>query len=153
MSSQPYLLVMYQAMFAPGYYALMRVGELTQSQHTLKACNVHVAENNDKILLVLRSLKTHGKESYLQEIKIVANRIDTLGFQLKRNLSPFKLVRKYIQIRKLCVTQCVNESEQFFVFRDGTLVTATQAQALLKSILSCLNLDEKLYDMYSLRIG
>ena len=69
---QPYLETMYKAMFCLGYYGMLRVGELTLGPHTLKACNIHVGNNKDKILLVLYSSKTHGRESGPQKIKISA---------------------------------------------------------------------------------
>ena len=59
--NQPYLESLYKALFALGYYGLLRVGELTDSRHVLKACNVHMAKNKKKILLVLYSSKTHGR--------------------------------------------------------------------------------------------
>ena len=52
------------------------MGELTKSQHVIKAKNVHLAENKEKLRLVLYSSKTHGKESHLQNIKIVASDLD-----------------------------------------------------------------------------
>ena len=61
--SQPYLCILYQAMFALGYYGLMRIGELTLSPHTVKAKNVHLAHNKDKLLIVLYSSKTHDSGS------------------------------------------------------------------------------------------
>ena len=48
-NNQVYLMVLYQAIFALGYYSLMRVGELTLSPHTLKAKNVHLAMNKEKL--------------------------------------------------------------------------------------------------------
>ena len=51
--NQWYLECMYKALFSLCYYGLMRVGEVTTSPHMLKARNVHVGLNKDKILLVL----------------------------------------------------------------------------------------------------
>ena len=62
-SSQPYLNIAYRALFLVAYYGLMRIGELTQSEHTVKAKDVHIGSNKNKILLVLYSSKMHGKES------------------------------------------------------------------------------------------
>ena len=66
-SSQYYLEILYKALFALGYYGLFRVGELTLSPHVIKASNVHVATNQDKILIVLYTSKTHGKEKLRQK--------------------------------------------------------------------------------------
>ena len=95
-NTQPYLESMYKAMFCLAYYGMLRVGEVTFSQHTLKAANIHVGNNKDKIMIVLYTSKTHGEESCPQKIKISAvqmNREDTKFF------CPFKTVLTYMEIR------------------------------------------------------
>ena len=52
-NQQPYLELLYKTMFLMGYYGMLRVGELTFSPHTLKARNVHIGNNKDKIMIVL----------------------------------------------------------------------------------------------------
>ena len=47
---QPFLEVMYKALFILGYYSLMRIGELTSSPHVVKAKDVHMAKNKQKLL-------------------------------------------------------------------------------------------------------
>ena len=69
-ATQPYLNITYRALLSLAYYGLMRIGELTTSQHSLKAKDVHIASNKNKILVILHSSKTHGKESLPQKIKI-----------------------------------------------------------------------------------
>ena len=64
---QPYLNKLYQALFALGYYGLFRIGELVSGDHTIKAKNVHIAKNKEKILIILYTSKTHGKESRPQK--------------------------------------------------------------------------------------
>ena len=68
---QFYLRVMYKTYFATSYYGLFRIGEVTWSQHVILAKDVHLAENKDKLLIVLYSSKTHGKESLPQLVKII----------------------------------------------------------------------------------
>ena len=46
---QPYHETMYKALFSLAYYGMMRVGELTLSPHTAKACNVHLGNNRQNI--------------------------------------------------------------------------------------------------------
>ena len=145
--SQPYLLILFQSLFALGYYGLMRVGELTASNHVVRARNVHLARNKDKLLVILYTSKTHGTESYPQKIRIVANQHDM--FKARRNFCPFKLVSEYIDMRG----GFDDADEQFFVYSDGSPVTAYQARSLLKQILVNLGLDARFYDMHSLRIG
>ena len=54
---QPYLEILYKTIFCLAYYGMMRVGELTWSPHTVKACNIHVGHNKDKIQVVLYTSK------------------------------------------------------------------------------------------------
>ena len=42
---QSYLAWMYSSLFAIAYHGLFRVGDLTKSQHEVKACNVHIVQN------------------------------------------------------------------------------------------------------------
>ena len=51
--SQPYLEKLYLAMFALSYYGLLRIGEVTESDHNILAINVHVATNKKKIVLLM----------------------------------------------------------------------------------------------------
>ena len=60
-SNQPYLEAMYLALYALGYYGLMRVGELTDSCHVVKMANVYLATNKDKLMIVLYTSKTHDE--------------------------------------------------------------------------------------------
>ena len=40
--TQPYLEKLFSALFASAYFGLLRVGEITQSEHVVLACNVHI---------------------------------------------------------------------------------------------------------------
>ena len=122
------------------------MGEVTKSPHVLKAGDVHFTSSQDKMLIVLYSSKTHGKESRPQKIKISA-----LGSKNNRN-------------RFLCpcasVSQCMRNrgnydlpSEQFFVFRDKSPVTDEQFRTTLRQLLDRLGLDSSLYGVHSFRIG
>ena len=98
---QPYLEKMYLALFAIAYYGLFRVGELTSGTHPVKAKDVHVGRNKNKLLFVLYSSKTHGKESQPQEIKISAlQNYNSLNdskqrIQKFKFFCPFKITRDY----------------------------------------------------------
>ena len=147
--NQPYLEALYLSLFALGYYGLMRVGELTLSPHVVKAANVHMAMNKDKILLVLYSSKTHDESNRPQKIKIVSNHSERSGNYLHRNFCPFTLMRNYLRARG----GYKNINEPLFVFRDKSPITATNARTLLKDCIETLGLDRNVYDMHSLRIG
>ena len=147
--NQWYLEILYKALFAVSYYGLMRVGEVTFSQHVLKACNVHIAKNKDKMLLVLYSSKTHDKVHRPQKIVITSNKLERSGNYANKHFCPFQLMRQYIKLRG----GFNNAQEQLFIFRDHTPVMPNHARELLKRVLINFNLDSTLYGMHSLRIG
>ena len=150
---QVYLECMYTAMFCLAYYGMMRVGELTLGSHTMKACNIHVGNNKDKIQIVLYTSKTHGQESRPQKIKIsavegVCN--GTKGTSNKQKfLCPFQAVISFMKIRG----SYLEYSEQFFVFADKSPVKPHHFRTTLRSLLDNLNLDSSLYDVHSFRSG
>ena len=49
-NKQHYLEIMYKSIFLLAYYGLLRIGELTSSPHTIKAANVSIGQNKDKII-------------------------------------------------------------------------------------------------------
>ena len=104
---------MYKAVFALGYYGLMHIGELTLSPHAVKAKDIHLAGNKDKILIVLYSSKTHGRDSPPQKIKITA--AHTPECLLKKHklpfFCPFTLAHNYMELRG----GFADDQEQFFV--------------------------------------
>ena len=88
--SQPYLETLYKAIFSLGYYGLMHVGELTQGSHVVKAKDVHIGCNKNKMLIVLYTSKTHGLETSPQEIKIS----QLINVKTKNRLfCPFRILR------------------------------------------------------------
>ena len=127
----------------------MRVGEVTLSPHVLKAKNVHLTTNKDKLLLVLYSSKTHDEGSRPQKIKITWNGSEKTSCYKNRHFCPFKLMHQYLQLRG----NYSNEADQFFVYSDGSAVTPRNARKVLKLMIRSLGLDERLYGMHSFRIG
>ena len=144
---QLYLEVMYKAMFCLAYYGMLRVGELTSGPHTAKACNIHVGIKLDKIMVVLYTSKTHGKESVPQKIKISAinNKKKDVRF-----FCPVKAVINYMDIRG---REYTDELEQFFVFKDKSEVKPHHFKCTLRQLLTRINLDSSLYDVHSFRSG
>ena len=71
--NQPYLELMYKTFFSLSYYGLFRVGELALGSHTVKAKNVHIGRNKNKMLFILYSSKTHDRNVKPQHVKITAN--------------------------------------------------------------------------------
>ena len=146
-NNQPYLKIMYKALFSLAYYGMMRVGELTMSDHTLKACNIHIGGNKDKLMMTLYTSKTHGRESRLQKIKISA--IQQQKGSRKTIFCPFKMIRDFMNLRG----HYADESEQFFIYRDRSLVRPDHFRNMLRKLLNKLGLDASLYDIHSFRSG
>ena len=97
------------------------------------------------MLLVLYSSKAHDKSCRPQKIKISSNNVASS----KRYFCPFRLLRQYLKIRG----DYHMDNEQLFVFRDHSPVLPHHPRNLLKSIISKLGLDPRLYNMHSFRIG
>ena len=150
-NNQWYLEVLYKTLFFICYYGLMRVSEVTDSLHVLKAKDVHVAAKKNKMLLVLYSSKTHDKSCRPQKIKITANMEEcSIGtMQSNKHFCPFTLMRQFIQLRG----DYENDKEEFFIFRDRTPVKALHSRQILKILVSRIGLDKRLYGMHSFRIG
>ena len=153
--NQPYLASLYSALFMAGYFGLLRVGELTGGEHPILAGDVHIGENKDKILFILRTSKTHWKDSTLQLVKIASRRASSNFEQKDRKLDelttycPFKLIKGYISMRP----NITSHSQQFFVFSDGTPVRPRHMRNALKLLLVKCGFNSKLYGTHSLRIG
>ena len=145
LQDQPYLVCLYQALFALAYRGLFRIGELTTGDHPMKAKDIHLGRNKNKILVVLYTSKTHSLDQKPQKIKITANP----QYHNKLNFCPFRLVENYINIRN----EALSDTEPFFVFRDYTPVAPANARVILKQTLLNLNLDSELYNCHSFRIG
>ena len=149
-SSQPYLEIMYKALFALGYYGLMRVGELTYSQHVVKAKEINIGTNKKKLLLILYSSKTHTEADRPQKIRITANVDEKTGHYFNRHFCPFKLMARYLAARTPFYD---TDDEPFFVLKDKSPVTPEMARNVLRQAIKNLGLNNELYNMHSLRIG
>ena len=128
------------------YYGLMRISELA-ANHAVKACDIHSANNKDKILLVLHSSKTHGLGNKLQNIKIES---DQAGVSKKiYNFSPFTITEEFLQLRG----NYINDNDNLMTFRDNTPVRPKHVRSVLRKCFKRMNLNPKLYDTHSFRIG
>ena len=141
---QPYLEKMYLSLLLLGYYGMMRTGELMKGEHTLRAKDIHIGFNKEKLLLILFTSKTHGRESQPQEIKITAN--SPSKQQNERFFCPFQTTRDYAQMRG----NFTDDNEQFFVFNDKTPVRPENARKILRTAIARLGLNADLYNYHSL---
>ena len=146
---QVYLEILYKNLFSIMYYGMMRIGEVAYSEHTLKAKDIHIGKNKDKILIVLYTSKTHGKASLPQKIKIET---ETQGRNERKTthfFCPFELLRQFVTLRG----DYKNDEEQFFVFADNSPVRPEHVRKTLRFLLEKLSLNPKLYDCHSMRAG
>ena len=163
-SEQIYLKTLYQTAFFLAYYGLLRVGELTASQHTLKKENIHCAKNKNKLLLVLYTSKTHRSSDPPQKIRIEKNRILEVTTKEGKKLinytsektqrtncntahCPVHIMKKFIAMRQHL------SNNKFLIFQDNTPMRAHHMRSVLRKCLTSLNLKASLYDTHSFRIG
>ena len=95
--NSPYLITLYRAIILLCYYGMMRVGELTEGDHTLKAANIHIGSNKDKILIILYTSKTHSRANHPQNIKISSSSQDQLTPNRRNTyFCPFKMLHNFL---------------------------------------------------------
>ena len=143
-NQQPYLESLYKGIYCLSYYGLMRISEIADGPHALKAKDVYVGQNKNKIRIVLYSSKTHDKSKRPQEIKISAETKTQ-----KRFFCRFTLLRSYMAKRG----SFRNTHENFFVFTDGSPVKQHQIRTVLRKYLLNLRLNADCYNLQSFRIG
>ena len=150
---QPYLVTLYKAILLTAYFGLFRVGELTYSEysdHVVKVKDVHIGTNKDKILFVLHTSKTHGRGVKPQQIKIkAARKMHDTSSRVINHVFPFQLIRDYLAVRQ----SRKDDSEQFFIFKDRTPVSANNYRSILKQTIQLIGLNPDLYQMHSTRTG
>ena len=115
--NQPYLKTLFKAIYSTMYFGLFRIGELSYSKHIVLARDVHIAYNKRKFMFILRTSKTHYKNSKKKMIKITSTskKPDSQKQSINRELDtpcPYKLLREYLGIR----SNYKHENEQFFFF-------------------------------------
>ena len=153
--NQPYLDRMYKALFITAYFGLFRIGKLTAGTHPVKALDVHIGENKNKMMFVLRSSKTHNKSDHPQIIKLTQENATspTVSHALhihSKQLCPFQALCNYMQVWK---RSCYQVQEPFFVFKDRSPVKLVHMRAVLRRALDGAGLNHEFYGVHSLHIG
>ena len=140
---QPFLESLYRSLFLLAYYGMMRVGELTMdsNNYTLKAKDLFIGRNKNKILIVLYSSKTHLPGQTPQQIKISANQ----QYDSNSLFCPFKSTREYLTMRG----NYSSEEEPFFIFSDGSPVKPDNFRSIMRELIKKLNLNPLLYNTQS----
>ena len=157
--NQPYLELMYKAIFLVCYYGLMRIGEVAESAHSVKAVDVHRGTNKDKLIILLYSSKTHSKGDRPQKIELTGKTgiditdkdgLHSASFTDKERIfCPVAHTKAFIQMRG----GWRSRDEQLFVFSDGSPLKATHVRSTLRNCIKNIGLEENLYDTHSFRIG
>ena len=100
---------------------------MTQSEHVIKAKDVHISTKKEKLQLVLCTSKTHQRGMRPQKINITSNSVEKTGSYLKRHFCPFKLIQKFNIYRG----NYQQDDEQFFIFRDRSPFIALKQEMYL----------------------
>ena len=148
---QPYLMHLYQAIFMAAYYGMLRVSEIGSGQdlHPIKATDVHIGTNKNKMLFVLRTSKTHWRDEKPQFVKITSLGKNKIGERKRSYKCPFETIRKYADIRP----DCIAYDEPFFVFADRSGIKPSQIRNTLKVLLKKGGFDPSHFSTHSFRIG
>ena len=159
--TQPYLEAMYISIFLVLYYGLLRVGEVADSIHSIKAINVHEERIHKRLLLLLYTSKTHGRGSPPQKINILGNKTieitDAIEGRSRYTIKskdlgkfcPVEWTRRYIHLRGAIS----DDSENFYILSDKTPIPPCLLRNLLRETINSLGLEGELYDTHSFRIG
>ena len=154
--TQMYLQILYKTIMIVAYYGLFRIGELTFGPHVVKARNVEVGQNKNKIRIILFTSKTHALESRPQIVKI-SEIEDTHKMRVhtppKRCCEcffcPFKLIKSYIKLRGSYLT----DTEPFFIFRDRQPIRPNNIRVVLAKLVSNIGLDQRCFTFHGLHSG
>ena len=138
-----YLITLYRTIFLVMYQGLMRIGEVSEGDHVIKAAHVHEAENKKQFLIMLYSSKTHGKGNKPQTIYIKSDDNTNSMYNTVDEL------RKYVQMRP----PYINTTDQFFIFPNRANVRPDDVRRILKCTISNIGLDPDNYDTHSFHIG
>ena len=145
--NQLYLEVLYRSIFLTLYYGLFRIGEVTTGDHPIQARDVHFASQKKKLLFILRTSKTHGRESKHQEVEIAGN--VNLDQRNRIHYCPYLAISQYLHARG----DYTKLTDPLYIFSDGSPVTPMHVRRVLKLMLKSANLNCKLYDTHSFRMG
>lgn len=138
---QNYLRITLKAMFSMAYFGLLRVGELTNSPHQIKAENVHWTKNRTKLVVLLESSKTHTNTQKPQRVTIPGN-------EALKQFCPVKLLSQYFEIR-----DNDHNNPALFVLQGGQPISAYMFRNCLQKILHNIGVDSSLYNSHSFRQG
>ena len=124
---------------------MLCIGELTSGSHPVLARDIHVGINKKKILFILRTSKTHWKDSKPQLVKL-----SNCKNKIKEDYCPFRILQDFAQQRNPC-RNIINEP--FFIFRDYSPVTPSHLTQVLQMALKLNNIDPYYYSCHCFHAG
>ena len=142
LDKQSYLTIIYQGIFTAAYYGLLRIREITFGNHPIRAIDVHIGTNKQKILFILRTPKTNGRGKKPQFIKIAGSK----GANFHKNMTwcPFTILQQYVMAR----LSNRDKDKPFFVFTDRSGIRPVQITIILRKCLKRLGLSPMLYSFH-----
>ena len=151
----PYLTQLFRTMFITAYFGLFRIGEIAQSPHVVRAKDVHIGLDKNKLMFVLHTSKTHWKDTKPQIVKITgseSNKQCAIAENCKpfaEGICPFQFLKQYLAMRG----SRKSDDEQFFVFSDGSAVKPEHLRSVLKKTLIVAGLNPRHYSVHGFRGG
>ena len=111
-ANQPYLALLYKTIKVTAYF---RIGDLTSGPHAVKAKDVRISKNKNKLMFILRTLKTHWNSDQPQIIKINSSEFNPMRVRSNEEteidtICPFKIRKQYL-IHKKMMKSCFLFSE------------------------------------------
>ena len=120
------------------------MGEIAYGQHVIQARDVHIGDNKEKRLFILRSSKTHCGS--IQSVKISAT-------QVKKGqggtFCPYHLLKQYLKVH----VKYQDLMEPFFVYRNRAPVLPSTLNKVLKTTLMKCGIESKNFSMHGMRAG
>lgn len=148
---QVYLAKLYRAMLALGYFALLRVGEMTKGPHNVSVRDVNSSVAKRTLQVILRTSKTHGLGDYPKVIQVpFQSKTAKSDIVLEPRYCPFVIMREYAKSHRPKFNRL---DEPFFIFQDKSPVTAAQFRRMLKKMIKLIGLNPDWYNTHSLRSG
>jgi hypothetical protein len=139
----PYTDLLLETVCTTAFFGFLRCGEFTVAKHFDSASNLCVQDVTflpDRCVLRLKASKTDPFRLG----------IDIPLFKRKHAICPVTILHKYIQVRK---STGGTPQQPLFIAPDGLPLNRQYFIAMLKTILSRIGLNERLYSGHSFRIG
>ena len=149
-AGQTYLAILYKAMFASAYYGLLRVSEIASGMHAVRAADVKIALNKQKMKFILRTSKTHWEDDKPQIVKISSTKTNkTKDPKTSSKHCPYAILQAYRKVQ----VKYADEFEPFFIFKDRSPVSASVLRKALKLALVNAGHNYKNFGLHSFRAG